>query len=397
MIAETLLTPHPEKRKSSEPQQLYDSLDVNEMRVRLNAARRSGALHQYNRERVDTANRIASRVNESLRQSRFNDDIDAVDGTERFLPRSIEQLDHRQLLGCYGYTIATSELLDDLEIEHWIAHSNGPIFHAFILIPDARISGKGDALHLIDPLFPDLSCDIGDSIAWGTVKALDGEIRVQDVSSVVIDGSDLARKHKQKFADFAGKYKWTSNVGDNEAVQSILNRVEERSKNEEELKRSKKYSELITTVFASSPGRHALDQCAKFKQATYFGRYDEAVEIADDLYGFIPYIDVRRSCIDAEECTAYLADSSETGAVDFLSRYFDSLRRHSLDPRIEIMQGDVLSRVAAEIGSAALLKEAIRSYESVSGRAPYKKPGLQKLVTGKITKRQCELAELDSV
>lgn len=395
MIAEQLITPHPEKQKLSRPEQLYASLDPEGLRSRLEGIRITSDAAVYDVERVRIADMVANEVNNALWLSPYNDELGQNEGPHQILPRSIEQLDERQLFGCFGYTITLSEILDEIGIEHWIAHSNGPYFHAFVLLPSSHFGEGNDSLYLIDPLFAELNIDISDTLSVRSIRDMDDDIRRDDISRVVIDGSMLADKDEASYKDFASTYKWTAVNWEGKSMQTVLDSLECRKGGQgNDSKKLNECSRIITTVFASSPGRHIINQSAKFRQATFFGRYEEAADIADDLYGFMPDIDARQSFQEIGDCVQHIATNDEQEAYDFLERYLDSPRRHSTDSRIEIKQGDILRSVALQLESSLLLEKAGHTYEKLMDEPLIAMGGLGKLIAGKLNKVKGEMRQV---
>lgn len=345
MYVETFQTPHPLKlAPDAIPQPLLSHVDPEAMSGALAIARGMGS-ELY----VDTLADCADQIARATRQAMwYPKDGTAVINGKRVTPvpyPNLEHLKEEQAAGCYGFTIAASELMEQAQVPHWVMYLNS---HAALLVPlgDGRV-------RYIDPLLPDLSYDATasmDAVSLSVAMGPGGAAKY----AFHFNTLPLAEAHGVRWEEMADKHPWMATRRGKMGIGPSQDRD----------------AKPVATVFPASTGRRVLEDHAAFLRAAYEGDSLAASAALTRLGDLFPEIDLRRRHTEIRRIARDLsADGHLALALASIDTYMSSIRSVTDDPRLDVLRGDCLRAIATTTGDGEVAAAAVGAYEKARDNA----------------------------
>lgn len=346
MIAEKLITPHPNKSQPElGPKPLLEKLDLNKLKSELTISSQFGP-EAYQAQKVEAARQIADEVFRALwypMNDKKRNDFEDMGISE---PVTLDDIEV-QAANCYGYAYVTSEIFDEVGIEHWIGYAGGPLPHAFLLLPPSA-GTEVDGIYYVDPYFRDLSHEMDRSIQRIGTPRLIQEVDANGRSAFMLNAYNFAAELGERYSDMSAQLPWLVYAKD----QNHHYR-EQKTQSRHDRKHL-----IVATVYDSVTGKDMLDAYGRYKQAIETDDKERAIQMIERLAGIFPSIDARQDHQDIRILVDWLACQGRTSeALDTLNNYFKSFELSS-DTRIPETYADIQLQIAQRVGSAALAETA---------------------------------------
>lgn len=265
----------------------------------------------------------------------------------------LAEITEQQVTNCIGYSLVTSEALEQHGIDHWFAYTNG---HVFLLVPDH----KDKTIHLRDPLAPILNQRLDRAISFGTYDSIVSDLEKSSTAAVKLHADTVATQADQYIDDLATKYSWLM-FGDE--LQS-----ERGSVNGDE--RSSYYGRrtLIMSIFTAEKGREIFPAFAGFHQGLVTGDTARALSCLRAMDGFYPEKDARQSHWQIRTLIGNLLKEGKTTEAQTAAEAYFSSFSVTNDSRIPGIEGDILRKIHKVTRDPAIAAQVIACYGIASRR-----------------------------
>jgi hypothetical protein len=382
MYTESLETPHPQRAPIyREP--LYDTFEADNVACLLDDLRATDP-SLYEQTKLAVAVDIAGKVRRSLwfpQKSSTHNDFKKFNLSQ---PLDLDSLVEKQMTNCYGFTVAASECLDAVGIDHWIGYANG---HAFVLIPNQAEEGRDDVF-LLDPLSPHLNQQLGSALSWGTPESIRHDIETNERAAVILDSDQMGRTLGRDTDTLVLEHPWLMFAAYNDPLRARRAAYFNADPSTVESRYRGPYR-LVTAIFEGTKGREVIENYVAFLVATESGDVASACQSLSELSGCYPELDARQSHRELRSVVKKLCVEDPDAAARVVDEYFGDLASVSGDSRLRERKGDLMRVIAKITGSRAAAQYALRAYQEAAG-----KPGAyQPIILGKLARAR-ELVEV---
>ena len=326
MYAERLTTPSPEIIKAgAEPESLLESVRLKTIKAAYEAS------DQSPEDKIEAAYATAHLVRQTLRFEPHT----ALQ--PKFSPESIAT---SQRTNCHGYSIVTSECLQEVEIDHRIGYANQ---HSFILLEDER------RVTLIDTPVRQLYTDITPAVIGAPLGAQEDERgAVNMLRGDIILQQSLFTDRERALAERP----WLSfTVG-----------RDYRFKGEDEERRA---HTLVLRSYQPEQGRRVLEAYAKFTHAIKRRDFLDAHQVFGVLDGVYPDIDKRNQLYGPTRLVRAMARAGDVAAALEDIAIVERSLWPTQDLLMRLWPIDERRRLGVAVGEADLLDTSIEQYEAL--------------------------------
>ncbi len=393
MYAELLETPHYLKRQPDQaPTPLLSNIDLGSVRQELELAEMTDSI-TYTAAKIETVGAITKEVNRSLwypEKLAHRDDFQELGVS---YPVSLEEIKEKQIANCFGYTCVTSELLDQVGINHWVAYGNG---HAFILVPTEN-EGQ-EMVYFVDPLLPHLNQYIDNSMRRGSAKSIRGGLSQRERNAFMLDTAQFCRNLGADIDDLPNRHPWlVFQKGDKQSYQDYRDAYFNGSSEDEKNRLQRKFM-IIVSAYPSDTGRKMIEEYVGYQQALASTDVNRACDNLRNLSGLYPELDVRYEQTEFRQLINALCETGQTHtALQLVEDYFNGLEQASQDSRVYVNKADCLRSVASSCGSIALANQLFDKAEQEYQRAANHPKSFKQQIMGKIKKVREQREELASL
>ena len=283
----------------------------------------------------DASFSMAKLVSKTLRYERMSTDNPSM---------SEEQVAAQQATDCYGHTIVLSELLDSIDVPHYVGYANR---HAFVVA-----GNESGGLYLADPLSPHLSGDVTSALSG---PSIDNQLQEGvDFASVFLKTDRLieASSSLDDVRSAAAKHPWLMFGKDPGLIAGgdVLNPHDTR---------------LVMNLYKPERGRRVLEDYSGFISAMSQNDLASASARLFALEGVFPDIDVRNRFVAVTDLALQLGrQGMRADAMRVIESIECSLVR-SEHPDIRTWKADRFRKLGAAVADASIIEESLNIYGSL--------------------------------
>lgn len=361
MYIETITTPNPDRYPEAEHESFMAAAGINEAADYIAEAPDQQAailsVADYIQEQVGRSLHYVDNANQSHGQGTGMD--------------SLETLATYQEANCAGYTIAGSEAMSAVGINHYVAYANG---HFFLVVPFQ--STGSERLAVYDFLSPHLNADITKAISYGDPSSIKKGL-AEDPNrhqAVMLDTTVFARAAGKNIEDLQSRHAWLARQ------RSSAGNVQYGSNDQRAYFAEHR---VVASLYTGEAGREVIQQYIRFHQAIVLGNTAVALEELNGMRGRYPENDCRdqHTAIRALIGKVCLDPELQYEATAVIDNYCSSFK--TTDPRASALRGDLLRNVARMTGDHEAAQAAAESYDEASHRTSMRYPKIRDMYDAK--------------
>lgn len=374
MYSETLLTPNPVRYPEVALGLLHDAAELSRIKDGLDTVQAFGQ-DVYDSAKLDAAIMIAGHVKTALHFPITNNERDDFVEHRLPFPLPLETVTERQITNCFGFTLVTSECLEEAGIDHWIGFANG---HSFLLLPYGN-----NNVYYLDSLSPEFNQPVDTALERGDGLSIKEQLQMHNRAAVMLDSQKLSINVGLEVDSAARKFPWL--VVDKAHNGGQLQSMNERTR----MQKYESQYKLILSVFDMHEGRSALENYVALQCSLNTANVERSCMLLKDLSGRFPDLDARQTHEEVKSLATKLCVTDPAAAVELVEDYFINNFALTGDSRIPEAMGDLLRKIARISNNREAAQKAIDAYNETM-RRPL---AFTAAVIGKLTSAEFLLSE----
>lgn len=345
-FSQDLIVPHMLRRPYETPQLLVAMVDPEAIKDELQMI---DSIEDYEESVLAATEFITAQVRETLLYPEKTAERNDFETYSVSVPVDLGVLREKQVADCFGFTIVSSELMDEAGIEHWVGFVNG---HSVILLP----TEEGKKLHLVDPLSPAFGQDLQFSMV--SDGSFNDDMAQYGKSAIELNTLTIAQRAKGNTQEQIDANPWL--VFKRNPGNTYFTPVDDSDRSFD-----RRHYQAFMSVYRPVDGRNMLQNFNKFELAYKAQDYLGAAACITRLGGSFPDVDARREHPDIKKIVTELAkDKNPRLARLVLQLFFESFNLISDDSRFHERYGDYLRVVARDAKDAESAQQAVDEYDT---------------------------------